>query len=188
MKLVGNAPTKLLGFVIYYRKEIMPFTNPDFPGRLFNNVRELEEAVKEGQRIEQEISSRSGDAARVTATVIPVPKDALERRVALLEGVVRQLRTEEEGGRVLNKDRLPIGMVLEGESKGQSHTLEILEEGYLCSTGEISATLSSAAEVVSGNRRSGWAFWKDGQGTPIGEITGRFKKREITDPFRALEM
>lgn len=170
----------------------MPFTNPDFPNQVFSTVEELQEAYAARRRVEAEIAARSGEASeitQVTATIIPAPQSLLERRImeleSQLEKVTRQL---EEKVPELNKDNLPTGMILQSESKGQRFTLEVLEEGYLTSTGEVSDTLSHAAEAVSGNRRSGWAFWKDGRGTPIGEITGRFTKHDLTDPFGALEM
>jgi hypothetical protein len=170
----------------------MPFSNPDFPGRIFNTTKELQDALQESKRIEIELAASGDDeeVLSVTATIVPSPQYALERRVILLEqqleSMTRQLEAMGDKQPTLNKDNLPIGMVLKGDSKGKSHKLEILEEGYLCSTGEIVATLSAAAEEVSGNRRSGWAFWTDGQGTPIGEITGRFKKHELRDPFGAV--
>jgi len=172
----------------------MAFTNPDFPGREFKTVDELREATQESKRIESNLAAAHDDeeVTKVTATIIPSPQYALERRAILLEqqleSVIRQLEAASNNETTLNSDNLPIGMVLKGESKGKSHKLEVLEEGYLCSTGEIVATLSAAAEEVSGNRRSGWKFWTDGQGTPIGEITGRFEKHELKDPFGAVGM
>lgn len=166
----------------------MPFTNPDFPNQVFQTVAELKEAQEKRQQIEKELESRAGEITRVTATVIPAPPSVLEKRIAELEEklaqATRQLGDPSQPSE--NKDGLPIGMVLQGESKGQRYTLEVLEEGYLCSTGHIEPTLSAAAEKVSGNRRSGWAFWRDGYNTPVGEITGRFSKREVTDPFGAI--
>lgn len=169
----------------------MPFTNPDFPNQIFSTIEELQEAYAQRKRIEEDLANRSEDVevTRVTATVIPAPQSVLEQRLMelerQLEEVTRRLHKQGEEP-TINKDGLPVGMVLQGESKEKRYTLEVLEEGYLCSTGEIAPTLSAAAEKVSGNRRSGWAFWKDGQGTPIGEITGRFIKHELTDPFGAL--
>lgn len=171
----------------------MPFTNPDFPGREFSKPSDLQAAIQESKRIERNLAAAAiedEEVMSVTATIVPSPQYALERRVILLEqqleSVIRQLEAKSDKKTTLNNDNLPIGMVLKGESKGESHKLEVLEEGYLCSTGEIVATLSAAAEEVSGNRRSGWKFWTDGQGTPIGEITGRFEKHELKDPFGAV--
>lgn len=174
--------------------KIMPFTNPDFPNQIFDTIQQLEEAYKKRKEIETELAVRaeeSNQITHVTATVIPAPSSLLERRIleleSRLEEITNQLQ-EKSGVLKTNKDNLPIGMILKGESKGQSYTLEITEDGYFTSTGEIADTLSQAAEIVSGNRRSGWAFWKDGRGTPIGNITGRFSKHGLTDPFGAFEM
>ncbi|MBD3260780.1 MAG: DUF2924 domain-containing protein [Candidatus Altiarchaeales archaeon] len=167
----------------------MPFTNPDFPNQVFNTVEELQEAYKKRDRVEKDLASRGAGVTKVTATIVPVPEGTLERKLAELERQVEEMSQKLEGKRAeYNKDNLPIGMVLQGESKGTHYTLEVLEEGYLCSTGEIAKTLSSAAELVSGNRRSGWAFWKDGNGTPIGEITGRFNKDGAASSPDILEM
>jgi hypothetical protein len=63
-----------------------------------------------------------------------------------------------------------------------------MEEDYLCSDGNIYQSLSGAALGVSGNRRSGWKFWKDIEGNAIGELTGRFKGESRTNPFRTSAM
>lgn len=174
----------------------MPFTNPDFPGQVFSTVGELQDASDRRLRVENDLARRTQETededsiTKVTAIVIPTPREVLERRVILLEQhlkkVLKLLETKESEDSKTNNDNLPIGMVLKGESKGKDYTLEVLDKGYLCSTGEITTTLSAAAEAASGNRRSGWAFWKDMQGIPIGEITGRFKKRDRTNAFGAL--
>lgn len=171
----------------------MPFSNPDFPGRVFNTTDELQTAIRESKRIESELVAQADEdeeVLSVTATIIPAPQQVLEQRILQLErqiaNLTERLEQKQEKTSTLNKDRLPIGMVLKGDSKGKTHKLEILDNGYLCESGEIVATLSAAAEEVSGNRRSGWAFWTDGQGTPIGEITGRFDKHELRDPFGAV--
>ncbi len=82
-----------------------------------------------------------------------------------------------------NKEGLQIGLILRGESKGRFFTLEVLDDGYCCSDGSIYESLSGAAQGVSGNRRSGWKFWTDVAGTPIGETTGRFKRNASNDPI-----
>ena len=160
----------------------MPFTNPDFPGREFTTVEELKEAYSKRENIEKELESRSEEITKVVATIIPAPPELIESRVVSLEKEMEELRSqigsseEDPETNPVNKDNLPIGMVLQGESKGRKYTLEILAEGYLCSTGHIEPTLSAAAQKVSGNRRSGWKFWCDFYGNPIGEATGRFSK------------
>jgi len=173
----------------------MPYTNRDFPGRKFSNTKEQEDAQEKRNSIEQEISerqTRDNTITCVTATIIPAPQSVLERRLLEAERRIDELNRIIEKGppktSTLNKDNLPIGMILQGQSKGKDYTLEILEEDYLCSTGDIVPSLSAAAGRVSGVRRSGWEFWTDRKGTPIGTITGRFNKDECSDPFGAIAM
>jgi hypothetical protein len=119
--------------------------------------------------------------ARITATVISTP-GLVERRITEIEvkveGLIEQVRVLSEPiPPAKNKEGLQVGTTLCGESKGNRFTLEVIEDGYLCSNGDIYDSLSGAALGVSGNRRSGWVFWKDIHGTPIGEITGRHSGR-----------
>lgn len=167
----------------------MPFTNPDFPDQVFNTIEELNEAYARRDQVERDLESKGAEVTKVTATIVPVAEGALERKLAELERQIEEL-SNKIGSKdsKYNKDNLPVGLILQGESRGKRYTLEVLKEGYLCSTGEIAKTLSSAAELVSGNRRSGWSFWKDGRGTPIGEITGRFKRNVSSKPFDVLEV
>jgi hypothetical protein len=129
------------------------------------------------------------EVTKVTATVVPAPKDLLERRVAEIEQKVDSLIDMIQRGKPAlsdkNKEGLKVGTILRGESKGKDYTLEVLpeDEGYLCSDGQIYDSLSGAALGVSGNRRSGWKFWKDIEGTPIGEVSGRFAKNAGANPF-----
>lgn len=168
----------------------MPFTNPSFPGQIFSTVEEFEEARRKRAEIETNLAQRASiadDIVRVTATIIPAPKDLLERKVVSLERQVEEIRQKlssivsEEATH--NREGLSIGTVLRGESRGEEYTLEVLEEGYLCSNGKIYDSLSGAALGVSENRRSGWKFWKDVAGIPVGEITGRFAKNASNNPF-----
>jgi hypothetical protein len=103
----------------------------------------------------------------------------LEARVAFLEArldeVLELLIAPKEEEKV-NKDGLPFGIFLRGESKGSEYWLEVIPEGYCCSDGVIYNTLSAAAKGVSGNQRSGWVFWQGRDNTPIGELIGRFKE------------
>jgi hypothetical protein len=168
----------------------MPFTVREFPGIVFKSLKEYESAKEEHQKTEQ-IEDTSAEqceddvgVARVTATVLPAPKALLESRIAALESritaiihLIRGLRKETPPER--NGEGLSIGTTLWGESKGKRTTLEVIGDGYLCSNGLIYQSLSAAAEGVSGNRRSGWAFWKDINGAPIGEVTGRFKRDAV---------
>jgi len=168
----------------------MPFTNPSFPGQVFRTFEEFEEAREKRIEVENSISARADEITKVTATVIPAPKEALERKIMSLElrmskimGAVRQLLNSSPEPPARNREGLAVGTILRGESRGREYTLEVLEESYLCSDGSIYQSLSGAAQGVSDNRRSGWKFWRDVEGTPIGEVTGRFKKNASSNPF-----
>ncbi|RLC09097.1 MAG: hypothetical protein DRI24_22350 [Deltaproteobacteria bacterium] len=173
----------------------MPFTNKDFPGHHFESFDEYDEARKGRSQIEtvlEERAKREDDevvVTKVTATVVPAPRDLLERKVSDLElkvsSLIDMLRDTLPTLSKHNKEGLLTGTILQGESKGVGHTLEVLpgEEGYLCSDGQIYESLSGAALGVSGNRRSGWKFWTDIEGTPVGVVTGRFKKNAGNNPF-----
>jgi hypothetical protein len=160
----------------------MPFTVKEFPGQRFETIDEYTEAKRRRTSVEKSLEARAMDPGReeltrVIATVLPVPPRVvemklveLEREVANLSTIIcRMLESPKE-----EKRELETGKVLYGESQGREFTVEILENGYLCSDGKIYESLSGAALGVSGNRRSGWKFWKDATGTPIGVVTGRF--------------
>jgi len=163
----------------------MPFTVREFPGQIFRNMNEYREAEKIRKEIHANLEDRERiyedepQKARVTATIIPADQHLVERRVAIIESKVDALVDRfdallEPNPPAENKEGLQVGTTLCGESKGVRFTLEVIEDGYLCSNGDIYQSLSGAALGVSGNRRSGWVFWKDIHGTSIGEITGRF--------------
>ncbi len=162
----------------------MPFTNPSFPGQVFSSVEEFEEARCKRTDVENSIAQRSDEVTKVTATVIPAPRNLLEKKISSLERRMLDLESKATSVSDKNKEGLKIGTTLRGESRGREYTLEALEEGYLCSDGGIYDSLSGAALGVSGNRRSGWKFWKDVAGTPIGEVTGRFKNNASNDRFK----
>ncbi len=176
----------------------MPFTNNEFPGRVFETFEDFEEAKRKRCAIETVLEKRQEDEEhieiiKVTATVIPAPRDLLERKVAELEAKMSSVldliaKLQRSGIKVSNKNKegLVAGTILRGESKGTEYTIQVLpeEEGYLCSNGEIYQSLSGAALGVSGNRRSGWKFWRNVEGTSIGEVTGRFlKSNAASNPF-----
>ncbi len=172
----------------------MPFTNNEFPGQVFENFREFEEARSKRINIEAVIEERSKvmeevEVTKVTAVVIPAPPKLMEKKIVDLESKVDALIDMLQNNNITpsnkNNEGLPNGTILRGESKGTEHTIEVLpgEEGYLCSNGEIYQSLSGAALGVSGNRRSGWKFWKNIEGTPIGEVTGRFARNAGDNPF-----
>jgi len=161
----------------------MPFTNPSFPGQIFDTIDEFHEARRKREQVENSIAERAEEITTVTATVIPASKDLLERKVSALEIKMEKLERKITPPPTKNKEGLKIGTTLRGESRGEEYTIEALDEGYLCSDGNIYESLSGAALGVSGNRRSGWKFWKDVSGTPIGEVTGRFSKNASSNPF-----
>lgn len=163
----------------------MPFRVREFPGQLFSTMAEYEEAKQRRREVEAELADRAKyyddepQKMRVTATVMPADPGLVERRVAAIESkldaLIEEVRAlKEPDPPAVNKEGLRVGTTLRGESKGRKFTLEVIEDGYLCSDGNIYQSLSGAALGVSGNRRSGWVFWKDIHGTSIGEITGRF--------------
>lgn len=63
----------------------------------------------------------------------------------------------------LNKDNIPINTLLIGVSMGRPYILTVNKYDYCVGT-KTYDTLSAAAEAVSGNRRSGWVFWKTSDG------------------------
>jgi hypothetical protein len=171
----------------------MPFTNPGFPGQLFKNPQELEDAISIRRKVEANLALSERKAqedvetiTKVTATIIPASAGLLEHKISAMERRIERLENTlntAEQGPSYNKEGIEVGTVLRGESKGTSHTREVLDEDYLCSDGGIYPSLSAAALGVSGNRRSGWKFWRDIEGTPIGEVSGRFKKDDDTNLF-----
>lgn len=73
----------------------------------------------------------------------------------------------------LNKDGIPIGMPLFGEStKGGTSHLTVHADRYRIGDKEYDS-LSAAAEAVSGVRRSGWTFWKTPEGKSVKEEFGK---------------
>lgn len=163
----------------------MPFTVKEFPGQRFESIEEYREAREKRIIIEQRLATQVAEATpnslptRVTAVIVPAPPDLVSRKVAELEMEVRRLgdfisALPKDKRASENEAGLSVGTVLQGESQGTRYTLEVLVDGYLCSDGKIYDSLSGAALGVSGNRRSGWKFWKTAKGTPLGEETGRF--------------
>ena len=162
----------------------MPFTVKEFPGQRFETIEEYTEAKSRRASIEQRLEARAmepdrEELTRVTAIVLPAPPRVVETKLVELEGEVSRLskliNKLLENPKMEKRD-LEIGTILHGESQGRKFTVEVLENGYLCSDGKIYESLSGAALGVSGNRRSGWKFWKDITGTPIGVVIGRFSE------------
>jgi len=157
----------------------------------FETIVEYEEAERLREQAEEsinEISTRE-TLIKVTATVIPATKETLEKAITNVEATLSELTQKIDGllnvnfekeSPGVNKQGLVFGLTLMGESKGKSYTLDIIEEGYLCSDGKIYESLSGAALGVSGNRRSGWKFWRDSDGEEIGKSSGRFRECTCT--------
>ncbi len=161
----------------------MPFSVREFPGQTFRTMEEYQIAREKRAKVEKQLSERAlssqAEESCVTATIIPAGKETLERKMMSLELEVERLFrlvNKNDSEENTNSEGLTIGTVLRGKSKEQFYTLEVIEGGYLCSNGDIYQSLSGAALGVSGNRRSGWKFWKTSSGQPVGEITGRFDK------------
>lgn len=74
----------------------------------------------------------------------------------------------------LNKDNIPIGLVCIGETEKKPFPvcMTVKENSYQVGDEEF-ASLSAAAEAVSGVRRSGWVFWKVPDGRTLKEAVGR---------------
>lgn len=137
-----------------------------------------------GQKIEL------GKAHSINVGMISEPS-TIEEKVVLLEDRIteltksfnainsnmvkdsRQCTKHSNIGSRINKDGLPIGMSLLGNStQGGTHVLSIKHDKYYI--GIIGYdSLSAAAEAVSGVRRSGWTFWKTPDGRTVKEAYGR---------------
>lgn len=66
-------------------------------------------------------------------------------------------------------NKIPVGTILHGASRGKSFFLEVLANGFQIGQ-TIYPSLSAAAEAVSGVRRSGLAFWKFSDGKSVREV------------------
>ena len=107
----------------------MPFTNPSFPGQIFDTMEEFHEARRKRNEVESSISQRAEEITTVTATVIPASRDLLERKVSTLERKIDNLERKITPKPTENKEGLQIGTTLRGESRGREYTLEALDEG-----------------------------------------------------------
>jgi len=67
------------------------------------------------------------------------------------------------------KQAIPEGTILTGTSKGLSYFLHVKEGAFYVGITRFDS-LSAAAEAVSGNRRSGWTFWKLPDGRSVKEV------------------
>jgi hypothetical protein len=134
-----------------------------------------------GQKIEL------GKAHTVGTGVVSEPK-TLNERINLLEKSMRSLtqafnainsaivkdgRQQEVYDDLSNKDGIPIGTSLLGQStRGGTYVLSVKHNKYCIGTTEYDS-LSAAAEAASGVRRSGWTFWRIPDGRTVKEVYGK---------------
>ena len=69
----------------------------------------------------------------------------------------------------VNKQGIPIGASFFGTSKGNDYMITVAADGSYVVGVSTFNSLSSAAEAVSGVRRSGWVFWKTFDGRTLKE-------------------
>ena len=119
-----------------------------------------------------------GRAISRQGTAFSVEPQTVEERIAVIEqrltsmartfyevcnnkpGVTEQnAYKEKEPESNTNKDGIPIGTILIGVSRSVPFILTVNANAYAVQNAEYQS-LSSAAEAVSGCRRSGWTFWK----------------------------
>ena len=112
------------------------------------------------------------------ASVLEIPRMLLATLKAIkLTNAFYALAASNEGNATqfdeINKDDLPVGLSLTGTSmRGGFQVLDIKEDGYYIGPYRYDS-LSSAAEAVSGVRRSGWTFWRLSDGRTIKEAFGK---------------
>jgi hypothetical protein len=129
-----------------------------------------------------------GEDVEELAEVIEVAPITIEERVQYLENMMKhhtnsldslftilkdhrkpgvkqvpaeQIDKEIEGQKAENK--IPTGTVLVGTTKGVPFFLAVKEDGFYVGINKFNS-LSSAAQGVSGVRRSGLSFWRFGEG------------------------
>jgi hypothetical protein len=130
-----------------------------------------------------------GKAAVRSGTSIMIKPKTPEERITALESQIRTIQNRlpskpketdrEEGvlnvidGEDLNRDGIPVDINFIGLSNNIPYVLTVKEDGYYVGS-NCYQSLSSAAEAVSGCRRSGWTFWKLLDGRTAKEV---FKRR-----------
>ncbi len=127
-----------------------------------------------------------GRAATKAGKVTVVNPKSTEDRLAVLENMMATLldlnsrvmngeKPEESSinaydGLPKNRDGVPVGISLLGQSKNGPRILYVAEDGYYLGPDRFQS-LSAAAETVSGIvRKSGWVFWKLPNGKSIKEV------------------
>jgi ribonuclease HII len=120
-----------------------------------------------------------GQAVRSSGVGVAVSKkelsdqeriNVLEQQIAHMQRIIQSLKTKKAPSN-LNKDGVPIGIECWGTTENSPYmqimTVEI--DGYRIGNSKY-GSLSAAAEVVSGVRRSGWVFWKLPTGETLKEL------------------
>lgn len=132
--------------------------------------------------------------APLTATCLTINPTKLDpdERIQLLEEQMKHMQriisklkrtrsssTEINGGvpsEDLNKDGIPLGMVCFGATEKSPFLFYLTVEMDYYTVGSYQfPSLSSAAEAVSGVRRSGWTFWKFLDGDKVKTLKETFK-------------
>jgi len=97
----------------------------------------------------------------------------LEQQIDHMQRMIQSLKMKEtlNNSSNLNKDGIPIGLECWGTTENTPYfqTLEVEIDGYRIGNFKY-ASLSAAAEAVSGVRRSGWVFWKVPTGETLKEL------------------
>lgn len=140
--------------------------------------------------MEKKVSIGNGVEKKYSCTIASKP-ETIDQRLSLLEAKMETIASmiaalqladkpitdnnnAYEGAANPNKDGIPIGIMLVGTTRGVNHILMVEEFGYskvqlFEGEPESYASLSAAAEAVSGVRRSGWTFWKLEDGRTLKE-------------------
>ncbi len=100
--------------------------------------------------------------------------DSMSRMFFLFRKIGLEKKTEvvDNDGPLLNKDGIPVNTCYIGYVKTSRHPyiLIVNEKGEYTLGAKTFGSLSSAAEYVSGVRRSGWTFWHTLEGIPLKEL------------------
>ncbi len=96
--------------------------------------------------------------------------DILEQQINYMQKMIQSLKVKKTPSN-LNKDGIPIGLECWGTTEKVPYllTMEVEIDGYRIGNFKY-ASLSAAAEAVSGVRRSGWVFWKIPTGETLKEL------------------
>jgi hypothetical protein len=183
------------------------FTTKEFgPNKTFSSLKEyldeLQKLAVEKKTVlerepgilhvtEEDIDIDSGlNSVKILAELKPVTDkvEGVEQRIENIEGqmsevleimksMIEYTKKIGENRGDLNKDGVPIGLILHGTTGGKSYRLKVEKEHYIVGENNFK-TLSAAALAVSGNRRSGFVFWKLPDGRSVGELRCKTEGKE----------